>query len=308
MQRSVPFCAADPVPGAGGGTGKSVQYGFHRVPAAETAHYHDGTVNAFCHPFCGRRKIAFIHMRFDTADGSAVAADFNGIDACVCKKSADGDTFFVVQSILYKITAVDFYAYVQIRCSFPYTCQNLQQDTAAVFCGAAVGIGPVVYGAADKTAQEKEMRCVNLYTVETCLFRADGRLDKLADNMMDFLFFHVVGFHLLEAPTGQWAVIRAQGQLGKDRTAFFMDDVRQRFVLGNQRVVGEAHHAAEIKVIGGNTGEAGDDGAHSALSQFFIDGIGPGGYAAIRIGDAFPGGRADKTVSQSDVFQFDWFK
>lgn len=68
---------------------------------------------------------------------------------------------------------------VQLRGSFANAVKDVQQDPGTIFCGSAVSVFAVIDGRADKTAQEEEMRRVDLDAVETGWYIADAENQTL---------------------------------------------------------------------------------------------------------------------------------
>ena len=173
--------------------------------------------------------------------------------------------------------------------------QDLQEDPAAVLRRSAVPVRPVIDGGGDKAAQEEEMCRMDLNAVKACLLRPDGGVGKLPDDQMDLLFGHVVRLRLLIPPV-RLTVKGTQRQLCDNSTALGVNGLGELLILRDQGIVTQTHHPVEAVVVERHAGKAGEDRAHAAPGQLFVNCICLLGNAAVRVCDPLPCGRTDQTV------------
>ncbi len=154
---------------------------------------------------------------------------------------------------------------MQFRGFFLNALKDFKNQPCAPLRGAPVCIPSVIESRAHKTAQEEEMRGMDLDTVKPRFPGPNGCCDKLIPDKADFVLCHSIRLCLLRP-----SVIRSQSKLGDNGRMSGMYEICQASVLGNQRIIAKTHHAFEVVVIGRHTGKAGDDGSNAAAGQLIV--------------------------------------
>ena len=124
------------------------------------------------------REIAFVDARTNPANRRAVAADLNRINARVDKQFANRQTFRLVKPAAREVVAVDFYRHVETWSRRLYAAQDVEQNFRASRRRAAEFVRAPIDTRADESAQEKEVRRVNLHAVEAASLRPTCRVDE----------------------------------------------------------------------------------------------------------------------------------
>ena len=179
--------------------------------------------------------------------------------------------------------------------SRPDAAHNIQKDTGAILSRTSVLIGAMIDRRTDKTAQKEEVGCMYLYAIKACFFCPDSGGGELFDDKLYLIRSHIIWFNLHKAAF-DFAVIGSKCKLCDNGNSFCMNEICQVFVLRNEGIITQPHHAPKVVVMKGNTGEACDDGADPALRQFPVDFIRFFCHATVLIGNSLPCGGADKTV------------
>ena len=121
-----------------------IQNRLHRVHAPEAAHHDDGAVDCLRNFRRDRGEISLVDVRLDPADGSAVAADFNGVDPRPIQQLTDGNALCFIQTSENEIAGIDLDRDVERRGSLTDAVHDLQQNPAAILSGPAVLICAVI--------------------------------------------------------------------------------------------------------------------------------------------------------------------
>ena len=147
----------------------------------------------------------------------------------------------------------------------------------------------------DKTAQEEEVGSMDLYAIEARFFGPDGGIDELPDYILYLIGSHIIWFDSHKA-SFDFPIVCSKGKLCDHRDSFCVDDIRQFFILWNEGVITQPHHAAIVVVMQRDAGTACNDGTDSAFCQFFVYFVCCFWHAAIGVGNAYPGSGADEAI------------
>ena len=141
--------------------------------------------------------------------------------------------------------------------SLPDAAHNIQKDTRTISRRSAIFIGTMVDSGTDKTTQEEEVGSVDLYSVKASFFCPDGGGGELPDYELYIIRSHFIRFDLQKA-SFDIPIVGSKGKLRDDGSPFCVNDIRQSFILWNEGVITEPHHAAKVVVVKAGAGKAGD--------------------------------------------------